>query len=75
MNTRICLCFIWGRLFGDKITGLKEMILWESARINNQKNAFDRPTSKGSIMEKTPSYVTAKWNMQDLCRYLSFPKF
>lgn len=75
VNTRICLCFIQGRLFGDKITGLKEMILWENARINNQKNAFNRPVSKGTIMAKTPSYVTAKQNMQDLWMYLSFPKF
>ena len=51
------------------------MILWENARINNQKNAFDRPVSKGTIMAKTPSYVTAKQNMQDLWMYLSFSKF
>ena len=63
MNTRICLCSIWGRPFGDKITGLKEVRLWENARINNQKNAFNRPTPKGTIMAKTPNYVTAKQSL------------
>ena len=63
MNTKICLCSIGGRPFGDKITGLKEVRLWENARINNQKNAFNRPTPKGTIMAKTPNHVTAKQNL------------